>query len=217
MIEGPLQKAYIEPVEGSKGKVEFMFNPSKYRVSRSISWQPGKQKGVDVPEMEFVRGEGRTLSLELFVDTYESGGNAQDFVKKLEALTEVDPANEKNDKKRRPPQVRFGWGAQPPQFKAVIKSLSVTYTLFHSDGRPARATVTVDLQEVKDALGPQNPTSGGEPGRRSHMVLPGETLDIIAYQELGDARHWRHIAEINGLDNPFAIRPGQSLVVTPVG
>ena len=64
-------------------------------------------------------------------------------------------------------------------------------------------------------LGKQNPTSGGEPGLRSHLVLPGETLDLIAYRELGSAQHWRHIAERNGIDDPWALRPGQRLLVAP--
>lgn len=212
---GSLQKAYIKALEAPNVTVEFMFNPSKYTVSRSITWTPGDQKGVDVPDAEFVRGQGRTIKLELFADEYETGGNVQDFVQKLESLTLVDPANAKGGRKARPPQVLFGWGGAT-QFKVVITSLNVTYTLFHPDGRPARATIDLGLQEVKDVMGPQNPTSGGEPGRRTHLVLSGETLDLIAYEELGDTRHWPHIAETNGVDNPLAVRPGQSLTIIPV-
>lgn len=216
---GATTKAYLEAINYCKGhgvghRVEFLFNPNKFTISHSLRWNPGKQVGVGLPEMDFVHGEGRTLSMELFVDTYESGKDARDFIKELEVFTEPDPRNVGEDAKPDPPKIRFGWG-QVKLFAAVIKSLNITYTLFHDDGRPARATVSLSLQEVKDPLGPQNPTSGGEPGRRSHLVLPGETLDLIAYHELGDARHWRHLAEINDLTNPLAIRPGQRLIVTP--
>ena len=210
----PVEKAYLQAIDSPHTRVEFPFNPSKYTISRAIDWKAGEQKGKDMPETDFVTGQGRTMKLELFVDRYEGDGNVQDFVEELEGLATVDPSNVSNDNKRRPTFVRFGWGRQT-WFKAAITNLDVSYTLFHSDGRPARATVSLSLKEVKDEPGGQNPTSGGEPGRRSHMVLPGETLDLIAYQELGDASHWPHIAEINKLDNPFAIRGGQSLVITP--
>lgn len=212
---GFLAKAHIMALEPPGTTVFFMFNPSKYTVSRNIMWSPGNQKGVDVPDTDFVRGQGRTIKLELFADEYETGGTVLDFVEKLESLTLVNQANAKDGRKARPPQVLFGWGGAP-KFKVVITSLNVTYTLFHPDGRPARATINLGLQEVKNVNGPQNPTSGGEPGRHTHVVLPGETLDLIAHQELGDARHWPHIAETNGVDNPFAIRPGQSLTIAPV-
>ena len=39
--------------------------------------------------------------------------------------------------------------------------------------------------------------------------------DLIAFRELGAAHHWRHIAESNGIDDPWALRPGQRLVVGP--
>ena len=215
-MAGFLPKAYIEAIDPPYSVVPFMFNPSKFTVSRGISYQPGQQKGVDLPETEFVKGEARNTTLSLFVDEYESGGDANDFVKKLEELSRPHPANKEGANKPRPPRVKFGWGLHTILPKAVITNLSVAYTLFHPDGRPARATITVALQEVKDVKSRQNPTSGGEAGRRTHVVLPGETLDLIAYQELGDARHWRHIAEINAIDNAFAIVPGQSLVVAPV-
>jgi nucleoid-associated protein YgaU len=210
---GPLQKAYLKPLEGSGKTVEFMFNPTELTISKRVAWQAGKQKGVDLPEVEFKGGQPRTTTLNLFVDMYEENKSVyDDFVKDLEKLASVDPQQQKKDKKPRPPFVRFGWG-KTVLFKSVITSLKVNYTLFHADGRPARAKVTIELQEVKDDPGAQNPTSAGDAGRRSHMVMPGETLDLISYMELGNPQHWRHIAELNGIDNPFALRAGQQLVI----
>jgi len=226
---GFLAKAHIIALEPPGTSVFFMFNPSKYTVKRSLEWSMGGQMGVDVPDAQFAKGKGRTIQLELFADEYESGprGTVLGFVQKLESLTLVNQANKGDGTKARPPQLLFGWG-DAPKLKVVITSLDVTYTLFHPGGLPARATISLGLQEVKKVEGPtdesstqnvttpQNPTSGGEAGRRSHVVLPGETLDLIAYQELGDTRRWAHIAETNGIDNPFAIRPGQSLTIVPV-
>lgn len=212
----PLEKAFIRAIDPPFTVVSFQFNPKEYSINKSVTWRPTEQKGSDVPPVEFVQGEGRTVSMSLFVDTYEDHSDAWDFVKKLQLLTQVDAANAKGADKARPPRVQFHWANGPKPFPAVIKSVNVTYTMFHPDGRPARANITLSMQEVKDEEPPQNPTSVGGAGRRSHRVVAGETLDLIAYQELGSANLWKHIAQANDLDNPLSIRAGQVLVITPL-
>ena len=73
------------------------------------------------------------------------------------------------------------------------------------------------FEEISDKIKKkgQNPTSMGNFGIRSHRVVAGETLDVIAYNELGDANHWRHIAQLNNINNPFDLRPGQHLAIAP--
>jgi hypothetical protein len=130
----------------------------------------------------------------------------------VEELCQVHPANKGADQKPRPPYVRFGWGAML-LFITVITKLNVHFTLFHPDGRPARASVDITFAEVFDPVKDQNPTSSGAGGLHVHTVLPGETLDQIAYAELGDAKRWRQLAEDNHLDNPLALQPGQRLTI----
>jgi hypothetical protein len=211
-----LAKAYLEQLDGKnrKKRVEFMFNPTEYSFSRTIEYEPVGNKGEDVPNREFGRGDGRTLNLELFVDTYEKGDDASKFVKKVEALLVVDRKTEDKGKKSRPPLVIFAWGSHT-EFRSLITSMNVTYTLFHDDGRPARAKIKLTLKETADPnqTAGQNPSSLGSYGRASHRVQPGETLDLIAHEELGDARLWRYVAELNGIDDPWQLTPGQHLAV----
>jgi nucleoid-associated protein YgaU len=77
--------------------------------------------------------------------------------------------------------------------------------------------VNLTLQEVsdKEKKGGQNPTSLGSAGIRDHRVVAGETLDVIAYNELGNANHWRYIAELNNIANPFDLKPGRHLAIAP--
>ena len=42
-----------------------------------------------------------------------------------------------------------------------------------------------------------------------------ETLDMIAFNELGDASAWRNIANLNRIANPLSLRRGRVLVVDP--
>ena len=100
-------------------------------------------------------------------------------------------------------------------FKGLIKSFAVKYKLFLDDGTPVRATADLTIVEVPDEPNGQNPTSAGATGLRSHTVLPGETLDLIAFRELGSARQWQHIAETNGIDDPWLLVAGSRLVIEP--
>ena len=95
----------------------------------------------------------------------------------------------------------------------------MTYQFFKPDGTPLRAEASVSFEEqaTEKELDKvwQNPTSRSEP-RRTWIVREGERLDWIAYQEYGNPAFWRHIAQSNGIENPFDIAPGQILKLTPL-
>lgn len=114
-----------------------------------------------------------------------------------------------------PPTLTFQWG--PPMlgfmYSVQIKSLDVTYTRFDPTGIPVRADINMTLQEMPSLLGsfPTNPTSGGQPGRRTHVVNQGESLASIAQFYYGRPGLWRRLAEVNGIDDPRRLRPGRTV------
>ena len=112
--------------------------------------------------------------------------------------------------KAAPPKCKFVWGSF--SFIAIVDSVSVTYIMFRSDGTPVRAKANVKMTQVEEeSLYPaQNPTSRSAP-RKVWVVQEGQRLDWIAYQEYNDSSMWRYLAEINQLDNPRQLRPGQIL------
>ena len=92
-----------------------------------------------------------------------------------------------------------------------MQSVNVTYTMFLPDGTPVRARAKVKMRQIEEGLhAPQNPTSRSVP-RRVWVVKERQTLDWIAYKEYGDPALWRHLAQLNDLDNPLSLRPGQVL------
>ena len=110
------------------------------------------------------------------------------------------------------PTLLFLWG--PFLMECTLTGqLQVTYERFDSSGNPVRAAVAFSLQEKPSLLGmlPTNPTSGGLPGRQVHTVTEGESLALIASRSYGTPAAWRSIAEVNGIDDPFAVRAGRSL------
>jgi hypothetical protein len=119
------------------------------------------------------------------------------------------------------PDLTFQWG--PPllgfMYDVKMSSVSATYTRFHSSGIPIRAEVTLSMQVQPSLLGqmPTNPTSGGLPGRSTHLMREGESLHSVAQQRYGKPGAWRRIAEINGITDPMRVRPGTTIFLPGEG
>jgi len=207
--------------------IDFMFNPTEYTISKTNSWKPTGNKGKNVPKYEFAGGEGRDLKLDLFFDSYLEGPHSKrrDLwfdLNRLWNLMMIDKSAQSkgaHSDMSAPPRCRMEWGLQTKnlRFECYVTSCSVKYTMFDETGVPIRATASLSLREATDpeALLPTNPTSLGEPGRRRRVVAQGDRLDLIAFQEYGDAREWRRLAEANHLHNPLGLRPGMILAVPP--
>ncbi len=112
--------------------------------------------------------------------------------------------------KAAPPVCKFVWGNF--SFVAIMESVKVTYTMFRPDGTPIRAKAKIKMKQVEEEsfYPPQNPTSRSAP-RKVWVVQEGQRLDWIAHEEYGNPAMWRYLAEINRLDNPMKLRPGQIL------
>jgi nucleoid-associated protein YgaU len=159
---------------------------------------------------EFVGAKPASVTLEMFFDASE-GGDVAGGVDKLLACLEPHPKTKKD--KPSPPFVSLGWGVKTYLDQAVVKSVSVKYTRFRPDGTPIRAVASVTLEELRPVEPKQNPTSGAFDVEVERIMRPGDTLASIAYDELGSPALWRVIAEANGIDDPFRVPPGRSLIV----
>ena len=196
------------------------FNPKDYTIQRQNEW---KFSDTRLPTAQFLKSKSSSMQLALLFDAASYGqpdvrGIADGLLRLMEPTVKgSDPA------KTRPPQVKLQWG-QHYWFNAVITNMSVQYVLFTDDGTPTRANVTLTVQQIdkiqyKNKSGPaaskqpQNPTTRGFEGLRSHLVRDGDSLQGLAYRYLGDPTRWRRIAEANGIDDPMRLRRGTSLSI----
>jgi len=107
------------------------------------------------------------------------------------------------------PVLIFTWG--PFLMECVLISVKVGYERFDMSGEPTRGKVGLSLKEEPSllALLPTNPTSGGPPGRKRHVVTQGESLPLIAARAYGHPGLWRAVADANGIDDPFRMTTGR--------
>jgi len=130
--------------------VRAQYNPKELGVDKSVPWQKAPTSSGDQPELTFTSAEGRSMSLELFFDTYEQGTDVHGaHVAALLQLAMVMDPNGSEDKKR-PTRVKVIWGGLPA-FEGVIESIGTKYTMFLPSGTPVRATCSVKIKEASRA------------------------------------------------------------------
>ncbi len=222
LVDLGLVKAYleIEQPQVDDPVIPLRFNPTEYQISKTNNWSESPDTGDNVGRLEFTGGNPIELTMSLFFDTSLTGANVQEqYTGKLWALAMVNTANQDpNTERSKPPKCEFRWGGTW-SFEAVVTSITEKLTMFLADGTPIRSTVSLTLKQSRDPgqFPFQNPTSGGVPGHRTHIVQQRETLDWIAAKEYGAPKHWRYIANVNRLDNPKDLRPGMVLQLPPLG
>jgi nucleoid-associated protein YgaU len=80
-------------------------------------------------------------------------------------------------------------------------------------GTPLQAKVDVTITGQQEQIGAQNPTSHSINSRRTRELIDGDSLQSVAYHELGKASSWRALAELNAIDDPQRVRPGTVLLI----
>jgi hypothetical protein len=203
-----LEKAKLQNVD-TNDSFDVLFNPKEYSIEKSVQWEPHKSPGLDTPEQEFTSGNPAVLSVELFFDTYEAKTDVHEHTDKVMKLALVDAD------KHRPPLVLFSWGSTT--FKGFVESLTLRYTMFHSDGKPCRATANLSVKEYKTAAEQLQANPRNSPDHTKRRTLKqGETLALIAHEEYDDPAEWRRIADANGINDPKDVKPGTVLTLPPI-
>jgi nucleoid-associated protein YgaU len=208
---GALEKATIsvrdpDPQKDTQIKqIKALFNPEKYSLEKSATWEEkGRQK-----TLEFVGISRKSFSIELFFDTYEQGTDVRTHTNEIVQL--MDPTIDYKGKKV-PPVCVFSWGGF--NFRGIVEKVTQNFTLFFSDGKPARAVLTVGFKQFNY---PSEQARGNPPGDPTKMrtAKEGETLNLIAAQEYGDPGLWRVIADANRdtMRNPRDLRAGTPIVI----
>jgi len=217
----PTTRGGLEPAviinKNTGERVPCMFNPYEYTITKQNTYEQASTKGLNIPRVRFRQGGAQTLTLRLLFDTYGQGEDVRTYTAPLWRMMMVDEDRaDQRTGKSEPPHCIFQWGRF--EFEAVITKMDEKFTLFLKDGTPVRTVVNITLQQVIDeeAHAKQNPTSGGGTAPRTRIVYAGDRLDLIAWEEYGDATRWRRIAEANGITDPLRLRPGQILMIPPL-
>jgi nucleoid-associated protein YgaU len=89
--------------------------------------------------------------------------------------------------------------------------------MFHPDGTPARATLSISFKEYRTLRQQlEDPRRESADKTKRRVVVGKERLWFIAAREYDDATEWTRIAAANDLDDPREIEPGDWLLIPPI-
>lgn len=203
-------------------EITVQFNPESLKVAfanqiKTPEGSSGDQKNGS-PARQFVGAGTTKLTLQLWFDvTAELPANKKSVTDVRELTKDVThfmtPKEEKGKKGKNyvPPGVRFLWGSF--QFDGLMESLEESLEFFSPDGRPLRASMTLNLSQqkivfqIKPVTAPNVPT----PGTRPLTPVPqgANAQQMAASQGQGD--NWQDMAAANGIENPRFLAAGQLL------
>lgn len=193
-------------VSGDTG-VPVMFNPNELTVTTNILYPETSIPGLQTPILQFVRGESKTLEVELFLDRTNSGESlGADLVKLRNYVTVSSDLHA-------PPVCTFAWG-KDTSFTGVMVEFKEKFGIFDTEGKILRARVTIKMKAYEDAnvqykrINPQSPDR-----TKSRVIRQGDRYDLIAAEEYGDASLWQILAKANGDDRPRLLAPGTTMTI----
>ena len=199
-------------------KCQVQFNPETLKVSfaNQVATPSGAGDQKGTPARQFVGAGTTKLSLQLWFDVtapMPPEQQKEQDVRKLTAKVAYFITPKPEGTKFVPPGVRFIWGSF--QFDGIMESMEESLEFFSSDGRPLRASVTINLtqQKITEFTFRATAGPGATPSPGTRPLTPatqGKSVQSMAdSQGLGD--NWQNIASANGIENPRLLQPGQLL------
>ena len=195
-----------------------MFNPTEYSLNQTVSVSRNTTPAMAGGTPEFGGTSPMTLTMSLFFDDFASAKG--DVTPKITTLLSWTKPTKKSRDAGRPcaPLVAFKWGGNPQldTLRGFLTRVNVTYMIFRKDGTPVQAKVDLEIEGEHEPASGTNPTSHAANSRRTHTMVDGDTLQSVAYRELGRPTYWRAIAELNGIDDPLRTAAGTVLLIPSV-
>ena len=145
-------------------RVSVMYNPEEFRLEQGNAFAEVAIPGLDAPPIQYVRGKGRALTMDLFFDTYETGADVRVYTGQVTGLLAKTPQTQG------PPVLVFSMGQF--QFLCVLADAGQRFTMFLRDGTP----VLLDL--VRSAFRSTSPppkcrsSRASSPARRRCTISP---------------------------------------------
>lgn len=217
----PLTKLKIQNLDNQDKSFDVLFNPTQLSLDEGSSWKE-QAKPRHKTELQYNGWGLKSITMELFFDTYEAGTDVRKITGEFAKL--LEPTIKDGGNGKRPPKVKLVWGPADPNpttgitnVEWVLEKLGQKFTLFTGEGMPVRATLNVTFKEfiaAKKVL-KQSPRRSSFP-EKNYTVKTGDTIAGVAATNWKDPTKWRVIAERNGIDNPRQLEAGKILSIPAI-
>ncbi|GAB5526572.1 MAG: peptidoglycan-binding protein [Roseivirga sp.] len=207
-----------------------LVNPETFDENYEVKFDEKSPDGAIGADLKYQKMLPDTIELSLLFD---STGILQDnnaLGTSLISTAEVDPVPkqieafkkavlEYKGEAHQPRYVVIYWGEKTSNdvFKGRLTKLTLSHTLFHSDGTPIRtkAKITmkrsIDIQTQKDTKKDQSPDL-----THVRTVKEGDTLPLMTSRIYGDPKYFLEVARVNKLTNFRKLEVGSEIVFPPI-
>ncbi|MDX1671721.1 MAG: hypothetical protein R3211_05220 [Balneolaceae bacterium] len=217
---GKLTKLKIIPYKDAKYSqkdeekiFKVMFNPQEYSLKYEIENDDSQGIGTSATEINFKKMKPQDLSLDFTLDGTGASGELIDVPDRVQDF--LGAVYEYNGDEHEPRNLRVNWGTL--SFKCVLKTVSVKFTLFDSDGKPIRAKISAAfIGFVEDELRVAKEDSSSPDLTHQRIVHEGDTLPLMCHRIYGDAGYYLQVAEVNNLTNFRNLETGRKLIFPPL-
>ncbi len=194
-------------------RFEAWVNPSELTVAYEMEYDSAQGAGTTNSRMSFKKVKPGDLSLAFFIDGTGANGRRADVQAEVEHFQRVTGYN---GDIHRPNYLKVGWGTLQIK-RCVLKSASIAYKLFRSDGVPLRAVITATFTDNSDDQ-TRVATARDQSPDLTHVrtVKAGDALPTLCREIYGDPRLYLQVARVNGLDDFRNLSPGTRLRFPPL-
>ena len=200
--------------ESSTGnEMEVQINPSKYSRSVAIQYNEDQEQGTQGNNPSYSSTPPEEMQFEFVFDNTGVLKDSKDVEEQIAAFKSLVYAVDGDI--HRPNFLKIIWGSL--SFNCILKSLTINYTLFKTDGLPVRATLSTTFMNVVE-----EERRAAEQGNNSPDLThiryskEGDTLPLMTYKIYKDASLYPHVAKYNGITNFRDLKLNTRIVFPPI-
>lgn len=127
------------------GGKSFLYNPSSFHDSISVTYNDLKTAGISYPIMVYGGGERRQITFEIYLNDKVEEGITKSFISHLHSF--LPPARKKGYQFVSPKQIQFafGWFVKD----CYLTNMEIDYLAFSPSLQPIEASVQITLAIIQ--------------------------------------------------------------------
>lgn len=192
-----------------------MFNPEQFTIREDVESTDNTEVGRAGNDPRYLRTRPREFTMEFTIDGTGVNTNGVKIPVTAQVVLFRLCTTQLSGTDHRPPYLLVQYGT----FLAtcVMKSSSVTYTMFDMFGLPIRAKISANFIERSDSKLNSITAMLSSPDVTHRItVAEGDLLPLLTYKTYKDQDYYLQVAKVNRLKNFRKLQAGTTLVFPPI-
>jgi hypothetical protein len=192
-----------------------MFNPETIAISEAVSWDDHNPVGTEGVELRYIKTNGRTFSIDIMLDGTGVNTNGVKIPVTAQILLFRLTTTSVDGIAHRPNLLILQYGLII--INCVLRSSTVTYTMFDMFGLPIRAKINATFAETKSTKFLAALAMLSSPDlTHSVYVKDGDILPLITNNIYKNQHYYLQVAKVNKLKNFRKLSAGTTLTFPPI-